>query len=80
MKSLKVESQPGSIVSWLDGVQMSKPDRKIAQEYLRKTEALVDFLWLVGAGIRAVFMRRPADRMPVGSGLGGQARNAAHQA
>ncbi|HEY6240895.1 MAG TPA: hypothetical protein VIW78_08655 [Burkholderiales bacterium] len=80
MKSLKVESPSPSIVSWLDRVQMSKPHRKIAQEYLRKTEALVDVLWFAGAGIRGLFVHRPADRKPAGTGLSGQARNAAHRA
>jgi len=78
MKSLNVESQSGSMVGWLDRVQMSKPDRKVAEAYLRKTEALFDLLWFVSARIRAVFVR--PDRMPVGTGLGGQARNAAHRA
>jgi hypothetical protein len=80
MKSINKETQPGSSVGWLDGVQMSKQDRRIAKAYLRKTEAIFDLVWLAGARIRGIFARVPADRASVGSGLPGQAPSAGHRA
>jgi hypothetical protein len=79
MKSINKETQPGSSVGWLDGVQMSEQDRRIAKAYLRKTETMFDLVWLAGARIRGLFARGPADRTPVGTGLPGQAQNAAHR-
>lgn len=80
MKSIKKETQPGSSVGWLDCVQMSEQDRRIAKAYLRKAEAMVDLVWLAGARIRGIFARGPANRAPVGTGLPGQAPRAAHRA
>jgi hypothetical protein len=47
------------MVGWMDGVQMRKLDRRIAEAYLRKTEAVFDLIWLAGTRIRGVFARSP---------------------
>ena len=69
-----------SMVGWLDSVQMSEHDRAIAKAYLRKTEAMCDFIWLAAARIRAVFARGPANRTPVGTELSGQVPSVDHRA
>jgi hypothetical protein len=68
----KVVARKPSIVTWLDAVQMSEADRKIAKAYLCKTEAVLDLLWLTGAKIRAAFARSHANRTRAGSGLSHQ--------
>ena len=79
MKPLRNQTQPGSsMVDWLDRVQMSAHDRKIAKAYLRKTEAMWDFIWLASASIRAVFAGAPANRAPLGTGLSRKEAVAAH--
>jgi hypothetical protein len=71
MRSTDKETQPGSSADWLDRVQMSQRDREMARGYLRKTEAMVDLVWLAGERIRGLFARRPADPTPLGAGLSG---------
>lgn len=81
MKSMNNEAQSSSsIVGWLDRVQMSEHDREIAKAYLRKTEALIDLIWLAGARIRATLARGAADRAPVGTGSSGLASRLTHRA
>lgn len=41
----------------MDGVQMRELDRRTAEAYLRKTEAVFDLIWLASARIRRVFAR-----------------------
>jgi hypothetical protein len=79
--NLNKEARSGSsMVGWLDSVQLSEHDREIAKAYLRKTEAMCDFIWLVGAKIRAVFTRGTANRTRAGTGLSGQAPSVVHRA
>jgi hypothetical protein len=74
MKSLKEETQSGSsMLGWLDSVQMSEHDREIAKAYLRKTEAVIDLIWLTGARIRAALARER-------TGPSGHAPRIAHRA
>lgn len=81
MKSTNNETQSGSsMVGWLDSVRMSEHDREIAKAYLRKTETVLNLIWLAGARIRAALARGPADRAPVGTGSSGQALRAGHRA
>ena len=81
MRSMNTETQSGSsMVSWLDSVQMSEHDREIAKAYLRKTETMLDLIWLAGARIRAAVARGPVDRAPVRSGSSRQASRVAQRA
>jgi len=71
MRSIDKDEQAGSsMVGWLNSVRMSEADRVIAKAYARKTEAMLDLIWLAGAKIRAVFARGAATGAPVGTGLG----------
>jgi hypothetical protein len=81
MKSLNNELQSSSsMVGWLDSVQMSEHDREIAKAYLRKTETVLNLIWLASARIRAALARGRIDRAPVGTGSSGQASGVAHRA
>jgi hypothetical protein len=81
MKSMSNNTQPGSsMVGWLDGVQMSEHDRKMAKAYLRKTESILNLIWLAGARIRTALAHSRVDRAPVGSGSSGHAPRVAHRA
>lgn len=81
MKSLNNEPQSSSsMVGWLDSVQMSEHDREVAKAYLRKTETVLNLIWLAGARIRAALARGRIDRAPVGTGSSGQASSVAHRA
>jgi hypothetical protein len=68
------------MVGWLDSVQMSEHDREIAKAYLRKTETVLNLIWLAGARIRAALARRPVERALVGTGSSGQASRVGHRA
>ena len=46
-----------SIADLLDGVRMSEQDRDIAKAYVHMTEAALDLIWVVGAGVRAAVGR-----------------------
>jgi hypothetical protein len=73
------ETQSGlSVVDRLNGVRLSEHDREIAKAYLRKTEAMCDFIWLAGARIRAVFARGATTRTPIETGLTKKVAVAAH--
>jgi hypothetical protein len=81
MGFLNNEARSGSsMVGWLDSVQMSEHDREIAKAYLRKTEAVIDLIWLAGSRIRAAFARGLVDRASVGARSSGQASTVAHRA
>jgi hypothetical protein len=81
MKSMNNDAQSSSsMVSWLDRVQMSEHDREIAKAYLRKTESVLNVIWLAGARIRAAFAHGPVDRAPVGSGSSRRASRVAQRA
>jgi hypothetical protein len=81
MNSMNNEPQSGSsMVGWLDSVQMSEHDREIAKAYLRKTETVLNLIWLAGTKIRAALARGPIARAPVGTGSSGQASRVAHRA
>jgi len=81
MKSRNNELQSSSsMVGWLDSVQMSEHDREIAKAYLRKTETVLNLIWLAGARIRAALARGSVDHAPVGTGSSGQAASVAHRA
>lgn len=81
MGFLNNETRSGSsMVDWLDSVQTSEYDREIAKAYLRKTEAVIDLIWLTGSGIRAAFARGLVDRASVGARSSGQASTVAHRA
>ena len=54
MKSMKKASEPmPSIFARFDDSPMSERDREIAKAYMRKTEAVLDVIWFVGARLRA---------------------------
>lgn len=75
MKTVNRAPEPmSSIFSRLDGVRMSEPDRDIAKAYLRKTEAVLDLIWLAGARIRAAIVRTPGMRSKAGTRLSSQKR------
>ncbi len=77
MRSIHEEIRPGSSAACLDRVRMSERDREMARGYLRKTEAVVELVWLVGEKIRGLFTRHPAGRRPLVAGL--SRREAAHR-
>jgi hypothetical protein len=47
------------MVGWMDGVQMRELDRRTAEAYLHKTEAVFDLIWLAGTRVRRLFARSP---------------------
>jgi len=53
----------------MDGVQMRELDRRTAEAYLRKTEAVFDLIWLAGTGIRRLFAQRPGQSRADRDGL-----------
>jgi len=54
MSSINKAPEPmSSMLNRLDDTRMSERDREIAKAYMRKTEAMVDLIWFVGAKIRA---------------------------
>lgn len=66
MKSLRNEAPVQlNVASVLDDVCMSAQERKIAKDYLQKTEAALDLIWLASAKIRDVFAHGSSKNAPV---------------
>lgn len=58
MTSIRKASEPmSSMLARLDDAHMNEHEREIAKAYLRKTEAVLDLVWLASATIRAAIAR-----------------------
>ena len=58
MKSDKKAPEPmSSMLARLDHTHMNEHEREMAKGYLRKTDAVLELVWLVGAAIRAAIAR-----------------------
>jgi hypothetical protein len=79
MSSINKALEPmSSMLNRLDESRMSEHDREIAKAYLRKTEAMLDLIWFVGAKIRAAIAGVLGMRSRTGTGVSSQKRIAAH--
>ncbi len=58
MKSIEKASEPmSSMLARLDDTYMNEHERELAKAYLRKTDAVLEVIWLAGTGIRAAIGR-----------------------
>ncbi len=79
MKSVKKAPKPmSSLLARLDDSPMRERDREIAKAYMRKTDAMLDLIWFVGATIRAATTAALSRRSGIGTRLSGQKRIQAH--
>lgn len=54
MKSIGTVREPmSSMLNRVDDMCLSEHDREVAKAYMRKTEAVLDLIWFVGARARA---------------------------
>lgn len=49
---IKAPERMSSMLNRLDDSPMGEHDREMAKAYMLKTEAMLDVIWFVGAGIR----------------------------
>lgn len=67
-----------SMLARLDASPLRERDREIAKAYMRKTEAMLDLIWFVGAAIRAAITTALARRSGTGTRVRGHKRIQAH--
>ena len=79
MSSIKNAPDPmSSLLARLDDSPMREHDREIAKAYMRKTEAMLDLIWFVGAAIRAAIAGALAMCSKTGTGISSQKRIQSH--
>ncbi len=61
MKSIdKASRTTSSMVEWLDSVRMTEPNREIAKNQVRMSEAVIDAAWRAARYVRAAIAGRSA--------------------